>query len=107
MSDRRVQRTRKVLQEAMVQLIREKGYDAITVQDILDRADVGRATFYAHYQSKEDLFMAHHDTLISSLGVGQSSLEELVSPDPPEFAYRVSASAVHQSIPVSGDSEFQ
>ena len=55
--DRRVKRTRKLLREALVELILEKGYGAITVQDILDRADVGRSTFYAHFNSKDDLLV--------------------------------------------------
>lgn len=53
--DRRVLRTRNALYDALVALIRERGYPAITVQDILERADVGRSTFYAHFTSKDDL----------------------------------------------------
>lgn len=55
--DRRVQRTRKLLSDALVALILEKGYDAITVQDITDRANLGRATLYLHYRDKEDLLL--------------------------------------------------
>lgn len=55
--DRRVQRTRDMLQEALVDLIIQKGYEAITVQDILDRANVGRSTFYSHYLDKEQLLI--------------------------------------------------
>jgi len=53
--DRRVQRTRQELHQALQQLILEKRYDKITVQDIIDRADVGRSTFYAHFLDKADL----------------------------------------------------
>lgn len=53
--DRRSKRTRRVLHEALMSLMGEKRYDDITVQDIIDRADIGRSTFYAHYQDKEDL----------------------------------------------------
>jgi AcrR family transcriptional regulator len=53
--DRRVARTRAMLQEAHISLILEKGYEATTVEDICDAADVGRSTFYAHYTSKADL----------------------------------------------------
>lgn len=53
--DRRVRRTRRMLHQALRELMAEKRYDSITVQDILDQADVGRTTFYAHYQDKEDL----------------------------------------------------
>ncbi|MEL6983336.1 MAG: TetR/AcrR family transcriptional regulator [Actinomycetota bacterium] len=54
-TDRRVIRTQARLQQALQELILEKRYDKITVQDIIDRADVGRSTFYAHYLDKEDL----------------------------------------------------
>jgi AcrR family transcriptional regulator len=53
--DRRVRRTRKALQDALISLMSEKGYEAVTVQDIIDRADVGRSTFYTHYTDKDDL----------------------------------------------------
>jgi AcrR family transcriptional regulator len=53
--DRRVARTRAMLQQAHISLILEKGYEAITVDDICDAANVGRSTFYAHYASKDDL----------------------------------------------------
>lgn len=54
-NDRRVQRTRQLLREALLALIVERGYDGLTVQDIIDRANLGRATFYAHYRDKQDL----------------------------------------------------
>ena len=54
-TDRRINRTQKLLHNALHQLMGQKRYDDITVQDIIDRADVGRSTFYAHYQDKEDL----------------------------------------------------
>ncbi len=54
-NDRRSQRTQRMLHEALMSLMQEKRYDDITVQDILDRADIGRSTFYAHYRDKEDL----------------------------------------------------
>src|SRR5437899_3343596 len=53
--DRRIPRTRAMLQHALTSLILKKGYDAITIQDICDKANVGRSTFYAHYTSKDDL----------------------------------------------------
>jgi hypothetical protein len=53
--DRRVARTRAMLQKAHISLILEKGYEAITVEDICEVANVGRSTFYAHYTSKDDL----------------------------------------------------
>lgn len=53
--DRRVRKTRQALHDALLSLIAEKGYDATTVADIIDRADVGRSTFYSHYTDKADL----------------------------------------------------
>lgn len=53
--DRRVARTRTALFDALVRLIRQKPYETITVEDILREADVGRATFYAHFTSKDEL----------------------------------------------------
>jgi AcrR family transcriptional regulator len=59
--DRRVQRTRRLLQDALLALILEKGYAAITVQDILDRANLGRSTFYVHYRDKDDLLVSEFE----------------------------------------------
>jgi AcrR family transcriptional regulator len=54
-TDLRIRRTHKFLQEAMIELIAEKGFEAITVGDIAERAMINRATFYRHYQDKYDL----------------------------------------------------
>jgi AcrR family transcriptional regulator len=53
--DRRVARTRQMLQHALMSLMMKKDYEAITIAEICDAANVGRSTFYAHYTSKEDL----------------------------------------------------
>jgi AcrR family transcriptional regulator len=55
--DRRIQRTRQSLRTALLTLIKEKGYDAISIEEITERANVGRATFYLHYKNKEDLLL--------------------------------------------------
>ena len=68
-NDRRVQRTHQLLRGALVALIQEKGFEALTVQDIIDRANVGRATFYAHFDNKEDL-------LVSGLEEFRASIRE-------------------------------
>lgn len=57
-TDRRIVRTRDTLGDALVELIGEKPFDEITVQDILDRAGVARSTFYTHYRDKDDLFLS-------------------------------------------------
>src|SRR5262245_465000 len=61
--DRRVRRTRRLLHQALIDLILERGYDKTTVSDILDRADVGRSTFYTHFRDKDELLVAGFDEL--------------------------------------------
>jgi AcrR family transcriptional regulator len=61
--DRRVARTRRALREALLELIQEKGYAAVTVEEITTRANVGRATFYLHYKDKEDLLLEQFSEL--------------------------------------------
>jgi AcrR family transcriptional regulator len=56
--DRRVRRTRDVLGDALVELMHEKPFETITVQQVLDRAHVGRSTFYTHFRGKDDLFLS-------------------------------------------------
>lgn len=53
--DRRSARTRAALQQAHIELILERGYENVTVQEICDRANIGRSTFYAHYTDKDHL----------------------------------------------------
>ena len=65
--DRRVRKTTRSLIQALVDLSLERGYDAITVQDLLDRADVGRSTFYAHYRGKDDLVLRSFDAMLRGL----------------------------------------
>lgn len=66
-TDRRIQRTRQILQEALIELILKKGFDAVTVQDIIDHANVGRSTFYAHFRDKEDLLLSGFEHLRAQL----------------------------------------
>jgi AcrR family transcriptional regulator len=47
-----------LVSEALMALLAEQPYDSITVQAIIERANVGRSTFYAHYQDKEDLLVS-------------------------------------------------
>ena len=51
--DRRITKTRKAIYQAFLHLLNQKDYETITVQEIIDLADVGRSTFYSHYESKE------------------------------------------------------
>lgn len=85
-TDRRVQRTRERLQKALIELISERRFDAITIQDIVDRANVGRTTFYLHYSSKDELLMSCHEAIVGEFRFGPLhplSREDLLSPEAP------------------------
>jgi AcrR family transcriptional regulator len=79
--DLRVRRTRMLIQKAFVELLEEKGFQSITIQDIADRAMVNRATFYAHFADKCALFE------YSMREMFRQTLESKLSPD---FTYCVS-----------------
>jgi AcrR family transcriptional regulator len=70
--DARVRRTRDALGDALVALIQEKPFDTITVQDVLDRAGVGRSTFYLHFSSKDDLLMSDADEFFERISMALS-----------------------------------
>jgi len=85
-TDRRVERTRELLEKALIELINERGYDAITIQEIADRANVARTTFYVHYSSKDELFMSCHEAIVRDFHFGPHHLlsrEEILSPEAP------------------------
>ncbi|MGE7110087.1 TetR/AcrR family transcriptional regulator [Lysinibacillus sp. NPDC047702] len=65
--DPRVIRTRQLLRDALVELIDERGYDKITVQDITERATLNRATFYLHYRDKLDLLYQSSEEILGDL----------------------------------------
>jgi AcrR family transcriptional regulator len=66
-SDRRVQRTKASLHDALMGLAHEKPYPTIAVKEILDRANVGRSTFYAHFRDKDDLLESGIHEILHSL----------------------------------------
>jgi len=67
--DRRIQKTLNLLREALGSLIREKPYDEIVVQEILDRANVGRSTFYMHFRDKDELLVSGIHDMLGSVHV--------------------------------------
>lgn len=67
--DARVRRTRDALGDALVALMQEKPFDTITVQDVLDRAKVGRSTFYALYSDKDDLLMSDAEEFFEAISM--------------------------------------
>lgn len=56
--DRRQQRTRQAVYKAFTDLLRCRSYNSITVQEIIDAANIGRSTFYSHFETKDDLLKA-------------------------------------------------
>jgi AcrR family transcriptional regulator len=86
-TDRRVARSRRLLQDALIALLSRKSFDSVTIQEILDEADLGRATFYAHFTNKEELLQSCFDGVTSLLARRTVELTEAVddqsrSPDP-------------------------
>jgi AcrR family transcriptional regulator len=73
LEDRRVQRTRRHLHAALMALIRESPYEALTVSDILTCADVGRSTFYMHFQNKDELLVSALREFLASASTAASA----------------------------------
>lgn len=65
--DRRIQRTDQLLRDSLIALILEKGYDAITISDITENANLGRATFYLHYRDKDELLVTCLEGILDRL----------------------------------------
>lgn len=74
--DRRIARTRRLLAEALVELVNEQRYENITIRDITDRADIGYATFFRHYESKDILMLEVVTGIVSELESFQASHDE-------------------------------
>ncbi len=83
-TDRRVSRTRRQLRGALMQLILLKGYDAVTIEDITEYADLGRTTFYLHYRDKEELLVEALEAIAMELkqqiGVGDELPQTMPKP---------------------------
>ncbi|MFN8372288.1 MAG: TetR/AcrR family transcriptional regulator [Anaerolineae bacterium] len=81
MPDRRPLRTRQLLRDALTSLILERGYDSITIQDITDKANLGRATFYLHYKDKEELLSKSLEEVFDDLKarIGEPSVEDFLT----------------------------
>lgn len=78
--DRRVQRSRALLQQAFEYLAERRDIADITIRDITDQANLGRATFYLHYQKKDDLIAELLDMLVeemrAALEIGNAELSD-------------------------------
>jgi AcrR family transcriptional regulator len=90
--DLRVRRTRKLLQEALIELTVEKGFAAVTVRDITERAMVNRSTFYRHYLDKYallDEYMNDVDSFSADEGDDAANWSQPVSDTPPGLVHRL------------------
>ena len=104
-TDRRILRTREVLGDALVNLILEKPFDSITVQDVLDRAGVSRSTFYVHYRDKNDLFLSDADEFFKGMATVLSRRRESsdrVAPVRELFAHLEHAHDFHAALVAAG-----
>jgi AcrR family transcriptional regulator len=99
--DSRVRRTRDALGDALVALMQERPFDDIKVQDILDRAQIGRATFYAHYRDKDDLFLSDVEDfleLMSNLLLRQREASNRVVPVRELLAHFAEMRPLHNAL---------
>ena len=65
--DRRIKRTQQLLAKALIALTLKKGYEAVTIRDITEHADIGYATFFRHYSSKDALLRDVSDVVLADL----------------------------------------
>ncbi len=81
--ERVANRTRTAIKQALLELIHENNYPEITVNQITQAADVGRSTFYRHYQSKADVLVEIHKDMFDHLFNAQLSLKNWIQSEPP------------------------
>src|SRR2546421_2207635 len=103
--DSRVRRTRDALGDALIALIQERPFETLTVQDVLDRAKVGRSTFYVHYRDKDDLFMSDVEEFLELTAMALSRRNEKsdrVVPVKEFFAHLRDGQKLYQALVASG-----
>jgi len=104
-TDRRVVRTRDVLGDALMALIREMPFESITVQHVLDRAGVSRSTFYEHYEDKNDLFLSDAAEFFEAMSTALSKhgdKSSRVAPVCEFFAHVAEQRQFHDALVASG-----
>jgi AcrR family transcriptional regulator len=103
--DRRALRTRDALGDALVELMQKRPFKSITVQDVLDRAEVGRSTFYTHYRDKDDLFLSDVEDfweMMSSLIERRGEDSKRVAPVKELFTHVAEAKIFREALAASG-----
>ncbi|HTA44877.1 MAG TPA: TetR/AcrR family transcriptional regulator [Bryobacteraceae bacterium] len=104
-TDLRIRRTRERLGAALIALIEEKAIQEVTIREVLDRAKVGRSTFYVHYQDKDDLLLSQLEEGLQMWSNFLSTRQEKsrrVAPVAEFFAHVASARKLYRSLVVSG-----
>jgi AcrR family transcriptional regulator len=104
-TDRRTLRTRDALGNALVELMHEKPFESITVQHVLDRAGVGRSTFYTHYRDKDDLFLSDVEEfweMMSSMLERSGEDSNRVAPVRELFAHVANVKVFRDALVASG-----
>ena len=103
--DLRVRRTCERLGSALIALIQEKPINDVTVQDVLDRASVGRSTFYLHYRDKDDLLLSQLEMFLEMMSTALSVREEKsnrVAPVAEMFAHIGHENKIYRMLAESG-----
>ena len=85
--DRRITRSKRALRQALIALLEERGFDSITVNDLCDRADLNRGTFYNHFRDKENLLAVLEDEVMADIAALQERMQRISLAD--MLAYRV------------------
>ncbi|MBM7703468.1 TetR/AcrR family transcriptional regulator [Metabacillus iocasae] len=78
--DRRIVRTKRMIRDALTDLMEEKGFEAVTVRDLTEKADINRGTFYLHYRDKFDLLEQSEDELLAEIHefIKETTTEDIV-----------------------------
>jgi AcrR family transcriptional regulator len=104
-TDARVRRTRNALGDALIALIQEKPFADVTVQEVLDRAGIGRSTFYAHFHDKDDLFLSDLEDffeMMSTLLLRRHEVSNRIAPVREFFAHVGENRHLHSALLASG-----
>ena len=81
--DRQAAKSRAALKQAFKLLLKQKGYGEITVGEIADMANIGRSTFYRHFQGKADVLIALHEDIFNRIFLDESMPMEWLAETPP------------------------
>ncbi|MFD1953463.1 TetR/AcrR family transcriptional regulator [Paenibacillus thailandensis] len=83
--DRRISKTKKAIVAAFTELIEDMGFEALTVRDITEKADINRSTFYLHYRDKYDLLEKCEEEIYARMELATSQVKAMTSNELKEF----------------------